>query len=153
MGARDVLAAVRPLAQEVAPGLGLEVVDVEYRREAGGWVLRVFIDKPTGVTLDDCQAFSEALGERLDERDPIPGPYSLEVSSPGIERPLRQPEDFVRFAGRRIRLRTFKPVDGRRNWQGLLVGLVGGDVVLRTDDGEVAIPHDLVAKAHLVAEG
>jgi len=150
--ARDVVAQVTPVAEELAAELGLEVVDVEYRREGGGWVLRVFIDKPGGVTLDDCQAVSEALSERLDELDPIPNSYSLEVSSPGVERPLKRPADFQRFAGRRVQLRTFAPVDGRRNFQGRLMGLVEGEVVLETDAGQVAIPLDAVAKAHLVAE-
>lgn len=150
--ARDVVALVAPVAEELAARLGLEVVDVEYRREGGGWVLRVFIDKPGGVTLDDCQALSEELSDRLDDLDPIPTSYSLEVSSPGIERPLKRPADFERFAGRRVHVRTFAPLEGRRNFQGRLVGLVEGDVVLETDAGQVAIPHDLVAKAHLVAE-
>src|SRR5690606_35558507 len=88
------MAAKRPaeiaaeLAEEVARPLGLEIVDVEFRRESGGRVLRVFIDKPGGVTLDDCEALSEELSRRLDEVDPIEESYSLEVSSPGIERPL-----------------------------------------------------------------
>lgn|SRR5690606_10378177 len=152
VGARDVLAVVTPMAEEAAAGLGLEVVDVEYRREGGGWVLRVFIDKPGGVTLDDCQAVSHALGQRLDEADPIPNRYSLEVSSPGIERPLKRPADFERFAGRRVQIRTFAPLDGRRNFKGELVGLVEGAVVVRTDTGQVAIPQDMVARANLVAE-
>lgn len=152
VGARDVLAVVTPMAEEAAAGLGLEVVDVEYRREGGGWVLRVFIDKPGGVTLDDCQAVSHALGQRLDEADPIPNRYSLEVSSPGIERPLKRPADFERFAGLRVQIRTFAPLDGRRNFKGELVGLVEGAVVVRTDTGQVAIPQDMVARANLVAE-
>jgi len=152
VAARDVLAVVTPMAEAVASQLGLELVDVEYRREAGGWVLRVFIDKPGGVTLDDCQAVSYALSDQLDEADPIPNRYSLEVSSPGIERPLKRPADFERFAGRRVQIRTFAPLNGRRNWQGELVGLVDGDVVLRTETGQVAIPHDMVARANLVAE-
>lgn len=152
MGARDVVAAVTPVAEALMKGLGLELVDVEYRREGGGWVLRVFIDKPGGVTLDDCQAASRALGEKLDELDPIPTSYSLEVSSPGIERPLKRPEDYERFAGRLVHVRTFAPYEGRRNWQGRLVGLAGGAVVLDTDAGQVAIPQDMVARAHLAAE-
>lgn len=152
VAARDVVAVVTPMAEAVVGALGLELVDVEYRREGGGWVLRVLIDKPGGVTLDDCQAVSEVLGEKLDEADPIPNRYNLEVSSPGIERPLKRPADFERFAGRRVQVRTYAPWNGRRNWQGELVGLIGGEVVLRTDTGQVAIPQNMVARANLVAE-
>ncbi|MFS8524196.1 MAG: ribosome maturation factor RimP, partial [Limnochordales bacterium] len=112
----------------------------------------VFIDKPGGVTLDDCQAMSRLLGDKLDEVDPIEDSYTLEVSSPGVERPLTKPRDFVRFAGHTVQVRTYGPVEGRRNFKGELLGLEGGAVVLRIDGEERRIPVDQVAKAHLVAE-
>lgn len=152
------VAAKRPveiaaeLAEELAGPLGLEIVDVEFQREAGGRVLRVFIDKPGGVTLDDCEALSQRLSQRLDEVDPIQESYSLEVSSPGIERPLKKPQDYARFAGRLVHVRTYGPVDGRRNFRGELLGLEDDVVVIRLEQGEVRIPLQQVAKARLVAQ-
>jgi len=140
------------LAEEVGAQQGVEVVDVEYVKERGEYFLRVYIDKPGGVTLDDCEAFSVVLGERLDEVDPIPNSYSLEISSPGIERPLKKEADFERFAGRRVAVRTYAPLDGRKNWKGVLHGLSDGHVVLEVDGQRVTIPLTSIAKAHLVAE-
>lgn len=151
-GKAKILEVCTKLAEEVAARQGAEVVDVEYVKERGEYFLRVFIDKPGGVTLDDCQAFSEEIGALLDEVDPIPQSYSLEISSPGIERPLKKERDFERFAGRRAAIKTYAPLDGRKNWKGTLQGLQGDQVLIEVD-GEVArIPLAAIAKAHLVAE-
>lgn len=152
MAAKRPVEIIAELAEQLAEPLRLEIVDVEFRREAGGRVVRVFIDKPGGVTLDDCQAMSRLLGDKLDEVDPIEDSYTLEVSSPGVERPLTKPRDFVRFAGHTVQVRTYGPVEGRRNFKGELLGLEGGAVVLRINGEERRIPVDQVAKAHLVAE-
>lgn len=152
MAAKRPVEIVTEMAEELAESLRLELVDVEFRREPIGRVLRVFIDKPGGVTLDDCQAMSRALSKRLDEVDPIEDSYSLEVSSPGIERPLTKPRDYVRFAGHTVQVRTYGPIDGRRNFKGELLGLEDETVLLRLEDGDVRIPVDQVAKARLVAE-
>lgn len=152
MAAKRPVEIVAEMAEELAASLRLELVDVEFRREPGGRILRVFIDKPGGVTLDDCQALSRLLSRRLDEVDPIEDSYSLEVSSPGIERPLTKPKDYVRFAGHKVQVRTYGPIDGRRNFKGELLGLEDEAVVLRLEDGDVRIPVDQVAKARLVAE-
>ncbi|MFS8571601.1 MAG: ribosome maturation factor RimP [Clostridia bacterium] len=152
-GSRKQIVEISPrLAEEVGAQQGVEVVDVEYVKERGEYFLRVYIDKPGGVTLDDCEAFSVVLGERLDEVDPIPNSYSLEISSPGIERPLKKEADFERFAGRRVAVRTYAPLDGRKNWKGVLHGLSDGHVVLEVDGQRVTIPLTSIAKAHLVAE-
>jgi ribosome maturation factor RimP len=128
-------------------------VNVLYRREAGGWVLRVFVDKPGGITLDDCQRVSQQLGDLLDVEDPIEHPYTLEVSSPGLERPLLGEGDFARFAGRLVRLQTTVPVEGRRRFRGLLLGMAGGAVRLEVEGGRlVDIPHASVERANLVVE-
>src|SRR5580692_8853402 len=100
---------VQALAEPLARSLGLELVDIEYLREGPSWILRVFIDKPGGVNLDDCSTFSHALGPALDVDDVVGTTYSLEVSSPGLERPLKKPKDFERFAGKRIKIKTFAP--------------------------------------------
>lgn len=153
MSAKKVVDVITTMAEQLAEPLQLEVVDVEYRREPSGRVLRVFIDKQGGITLDDCQALSRALSRRLDETDPIADSYSLEVSSPGLDRPLKKPRDFERFTGETIHVRTYGPLDGRRNFKGELLGLQDGHVVVALeDDGEANIPLDQIARARLVPQ-
>jgi len=142
---------VSRLAEPVAAELRLELVDVVYEKEGSRWMLRVFIDKPGGVTVEDCEAMSRRLDPLLDEADPIPHEYALEVSSPGLERPLKQPADYQRFAGQEVALRLFAPVEGRRNWQGKLLGMdEDGNVKLATETGEKKIPLSGISRAHLV---
>ncbi|MBE3577425.1 MAG: ribosome maturation factor RimP [Limnochordales bacterium] len=146
-----VVDVVSQLAEPVAAELGLELVDVVYEKEGSRWLLRVFIDKPGGVTIADCEMMSRRLDPLLDEADPIPHEYALEVSSPGVERPLKRPADFQRFAGQEVALRLFAPVEGRRNWQGRLLGLDdAGNVRLATEAGEKAFPFTGISRAHLV---
>lgn len=150
MRPRAIEEMVMAEAEAVARPLGFEVVEVEYQSSPHGRVLRVFIDKPGGVSVDDCEAVSEPLSAVLDRLDPIPGPYRLEVSSPGIERPLRRPEDFRRFAGREVEVHMFGPVRGRRNWTGTLLGMEQGQVRLQLEDGStVELPHEGISKARL----
>ncbi len=143
---------VTGMAQPVADSLGLELVDVEYVKEGASWFLRIFIDKPEGITHDDCQAVSERVGEILDNKDPIPQSYILEVSSPGIERPLKKPGDFVKFRGRKVRASTFSPVEGKKEFVGQLEGLADRTVLINVDDKQVAIPLELVARVRLEAD-
>src|SRR5438445_10215074 len=138
---------VRALAREILDFAGMEMVHLEMKREPGGLLLRLFIDKEGGVTLDDCTRISRQLSAQLDLDDPIPGRYTLEVSSPGLDRPLYDDRDYARFAGRRVRLSTFAPIEGRRNFVGRLVGLFDGTVRLAVEgDREIGIPRDNVAK-------
>ncbi len=150
---RRVVERVRAVAAPLAEAEGCELVAVQYQREGGGWVLRVFLDKPGGVTLDDCQRVSRQLGDLLDVEDPIEHTYTLEVSSPGLERPLVGEADFARFAGRLVRLQTEAPVEGQRRFRGRLLGLAEGAVRLELEGGrQVAIPHGAVERANLVVE-
>lgn len=151
MGAAG-LAAVERLAARFAVPAGMEVVLVELVREQTGRILRVLLDKPGGITLDDCQYVAERLSRALDEEPPVEGPYSLEVSSPGIERPLVKRRDFERFAGSEVSVRVREAIDGRRRFHGRLVGLEGDEVVLETDVGRVVMPLEAVTKAHLVVD-
>jgi len=131
----------------------MELVHLEMKREPGGLLLRLYIDKEGGVTLDDCARISRQLSVQLDVEDPIEERYTLEVSSPGLDRPLFSDGDFARFSGRKIRLSTHVPLEGRRNYQGRLDGIVDGSVRLTLEDGrQVAIPRDQVAKARLEIE-
>lgn len=131
---------------------GMELVDVTFRPEGGRRILRVTLDRPGGITLDDCEEISNALSALLDQEDPIPQSYYLEVSSPGVDRPLVREEDYRRFAGQQVKITTYAPIDGRKNWQGELIGLSDGQVRLRVDQQLVSIPYDKVAKARLVPQ-
>ena len=149
----DILARVRPMAREILEFAGMELVHLEMKREPGGLLLRLYIDKQGGVSLDDCARISRQLSAQLDVEDPIEGRYTLEVSSPGLDRPLFTDHDFARFAGRQIRLSTHVPLDGRRHFQGRLEGILDGSVRVTLEGGrEVSIPRDQVARARLEVE-
>lgn len=138
------------LAEAIVSKRGFELVAAELAGSAKNLTVKVFIDKDGGVTVDDCASVSRDLSERLDERDLIPAAYTLEVSSPGLDRPLKNLADFTRFAGSLAKLRTHEPIDGQRNFSGSVVG-VEGDEILFDDktSGRVRIPHSAVAKANL----
>ncbi|BCJ85302.1 ribosome maturation factor RimP [Effusibacillus dendaii] len=121
MSKARVVDIVEELVTPIISQEGLELVDVEYAKEGANWFLRVFIDKPGGVDIEDCGRVSEALSNKLDEVDPIPNSYFLEVSSPGAERSLKKPSDFVRSIGEQIYLKTFEPVEGKKEFVGELV--------------------------------
>src|SRR5688500_6885849 len=104
----------------VVAGLGYELWEIEYAPRAGGGLLRLYIDADEGISLDDCERVSRAVSETLDETDPIPGHYTLEVSSPGLDRVLRTRAHFARFTGERVKLEMMRPVDGRKRFQGRL---------------------------------
>jgi ribosome maturation factor RimP len=133
--------------------LGCELVGIEYLPSGRHSVLRVYIDKDGGVTLEDCQSVSHQVSGILDVEDPIPGQYTLEVSSPGLDRLLFDAKDFERFAGHRVTIRNRVAIDGRRKFTGLLLGLENDDVVIRIDDDtEILLPLDQVEQARLVPD-
>jgi ribosome maturation factor RimP len=149
----EIVGRTRALAEPILADRGMELVDVEFRREIQGWVLRLYLDKPGGVTLDDCRRISEELGDHLDVEDFIDRAYHLEVSSPGLDRPLTRDEDFVRFAGQTASVTTREDLEGRHNFRGRLVGLTAGMVVLDlADEQRVSIPRGLILKARLQPE-
>ena len=157
MGKERIETIVERLGNQVAANLDYELVDVEYRKEGPDWVLRCFIDKENGVGIEDCQRFSEALDKVLDEADPIPGRYLLEVSSPGIECPLKKDKDFMRFAGKVIEIKLNKALNNRKTYHGELIGIIGEEperkVALKIDDSEVLeIPRNEIAKAKLLID-
>lgn len=142
------------VAQPLVEAMGLELVGVELVKEGASRYLRVYIDKEGGVSFDDCEAVSRAVDARLDELMPDPPYEYFEVSSPGLERPLKRDEDFARYAGRQVAVTTFAPVDGQKLFIGELVGLVDGNVVVRVTQGkaqgkEVSIERKKVAGARL----
>ncbi|MBI9081966.1 MAG: ribosome maturation factor RimP [Desulfobacterales bacterium] len=131
---------------------GMELIQVAYQRESAGRVLRLYIDKPGGVTLKDCADISRQVADLLDVSLDDVGPYGLEVSSPGVERPLVRVSDFERFKDRRARIQMDSPIDGRKAFTGILLGMTEDRVHLCVDNRTVALPYDGIAKAHLVAE-
>lgn len=123
---------VAALAAPIAEQNGCTLWDVEYVREAGQWFLRVYIDKPEGISINDCEAVSRPLSDALDEADPIEGSYVLEVSSAGADRPLKKPAHFQQFLGAEVDVRLYRPLDGRKEYTGVLKGYDGGDVTIET---------------------
>lgn len=134
------------LAQEA-----MELVDLQYRNERG-WVLRLFVDKPGGVTLDDCQAVSDKVGAFLDAANVMNHGYTLEVSSPGLDRIIKKDKDFQRFVGHRVAVRLRAPVEGRRRYQGFLKGLEEGRIVLENEGALVRLERAGVEEARLDPE-
>jgi ribosome maturation factor RimP len=144
---------VNNLAEQVAAATGMEVVLTEIKGGGNRSVVRVFIDRAGGVTLDDCERFSKRLSVALDVEDWIASSYVLEVSSPGLDRPLRKELDFQRFQGKRARIRTRVPLEGQRNFRGMILGAEGGKIGLELEAGrrlEIALSD--IEKANLVAD-
>jgi ribosome maturation factor RimP len=157
MGASDVVEHVRMLANRVAGTYGLEIFDVQFRREASGMIVRVRIDRPgpaataeESVSVEDCARVSRDLSAILDVEDVVPTAYTLEVSSPGLDRPLRHADDYRRFAGRRAKLVMREKVDGQTFFRGQLGGVEHGAVIIAADDGrEHRVPVDVITRANL----
>ena len=142
----DVEALVRPVIEAA----GLELWDVTYRKEGGRMVLRVVVDREGGLDLDTISETSERLSRRLDLEDFGNGRYSLEVSSPGLERPLKEPRHFRRSVGERVKVKTVEPVDGRKVFEGALVSADAEAIVIASDGGELRVPYENVASARTV---
>ncbi|MCE5335287.1 MAG: ribosome maturation factor RimP [Desulfobacteraceae bacterium] len=147
---RDTVREVWDLLQPVVDAEGMEILEVEYRRESIGWVLRVFIDSPRGVSVDDCAHISRTAGDVLDMADIIRTRYHLEISSPGLDRPLRKPEHFRNHIGDIIEVRTTVPLQGRRNFKGPLDGASAGEIDVECDGRSYSIPLDLIERARLL---
>jgi ribosome maturation factor RimP len=144
--------AVSEMVEPIVISQEMELVDVEYRREARGWVLRICIDKKGGVSLDDCALVSNELGTIIDVEGLIQSPYTLEVSSPGLNRVLKKEMDFNRFKDRSVRIRTHNPIGKRRNFRGILLGCTEGLVQIAVGEQILHIPLSNVAKANLEFE-
>ena len=140
------------LITPVVVGLGYELVGVEYLAQGKHSLLRVYIDTEGGITLEHCEQVSRQLSALFDVEDPLNGQYNLEVSSPGLERPLFIKEHYVRFSGSRIFVRLAIPLNGRRKFEGLLTGVEDDEVVLKIDDEVFNLPLIQIEKAHIVPE-
>ncbi|AOM83147.1 ribosome maturation factor RimP [Salisediminibacterium beveridgei] len=149
----DVTQKVEQLVQPILDELNLELVDIEFVKEGKNWFLRVFIDGPEGIGLDDCSTVSEQLSKSLDSTDPIDQAYYLEVSSPGAERPLKKANDIAKAVGKNVHVSTYAPLDGEKVFEGRLLSFDGELLVIeqkvKTQKLEKTIPYDKVAKARL----
>lgn len=130
-----------------------ELVDLEYKKEGSNWYLRIYIDKAGGITLDDCQKVSEQLGEELDREDPISENYFLEVSSPGLDRPLKKDSDFIRFAGEIVEVKLYEALNGNKVIEGELVGLEDNMIKINVANvGLLELPKEKVALTRLAVK-
>lgn len=147
---------VEKLAKPILDDMGLELVDVEYVKEGKNWFLRLFIDKENGVDIEECGLVSERLSEQLDEIDPIPHNYFLEVSSPGAERPLKKEKDYMQAIGKMIQVNTYEPIDGEKSFEGRLVAFDNEILTLemkeKTRMKKIELPLNKVSKARLAVE-
>ncbi len=148
MSAKRLNALLQPLVED----LGYEFVGLEYSANPKNALLVLYIDKPEGIQLDDCEAVSREVAALLDVEDPIAGQYSLEVSSPGLDRPLFTLDQFQRFSGEEVKLTAFAPVAGRRKFKGRILGASDGTVRLEQDGNEVELEFGNIAKARLVPD-
>ena len=148
----EILNRVRSIAEPILSSEGMELVEVEYRREANGWVLRLYIDKEGGVTLDDCTRVNREVGRNLDVEDFITTPYILEVSSPGLTRSLKTEKDFMRYRDCLVKVRTNQPVENRRQFTGRLRGVVEEWIQIEVDGKVFLLPLSFIAKANLDIE-
>ena len=141
--------AVAALALPVVEEAGCTLCDVEYVKEAGTWFLRVYIDKEGGVSIDDCEAVSRPLSDRLDQADPIEGSYTFEVSSAGADRALKKPEHFAQFQGSEVEVKLYRPREGRKEFVGLLRNYEDGAVTLEIDGAQVLFTRQEIALVRL----
>ena len=148
---QKIVGQVGALAKPVCESEGLELIYVEYQRESGGRILRLYIDKPEGINLDDCASVSRQMGDIIDVNVDDIGPFNLEVTSPGPSRPLASKEDFEKFKGNRVKIKTNRSINGQKNFKGILLGITDGRVNLQRGEQVFEIPNQDILKAHLEA--
>ncbi|RFA30581.1 ribosome maturation factor RimP [Alkalilimnicola ehrlichii] len=140
------------LLEPVVSGMGYELVGIEYQANPKNALVRIYLDSPNGVTLDDCEKVSRQVSGVLDVEDPISGQYTLEVSSPGLDRPIFKASDYDRFAGEKVKIRVHGSLEGRRRFAGVLRGLNGDCVVVEENGVEISLPLSQIDKANLELE-
>lgn len=144
-----IVAEVWKLVEPVVLAEGMDLVEVEYRRESHGWVLRLFMDQESGMSVDDCARMSDVVGDLLDVADVIPSRYHLEISSPGLNRPLRKLEHFLAQLGNVVELRALVPIQGRRNFKGTLREATSETISIECDGRLHGIPFSMLERARL----
>ena len=149
--AKNMEEIAQDIALPILEELGFELVDVEYKKEGAHWFLRMYIDKPGGITIDDCQEASDRINTALDKNVSVTYDF-LEISSPGLDRPLKKDKDFVRYKGRKVDLKLYKAINGSKNFTGELIGLLDGKIQIRADNEVLEFDRDQVAIVRLAVE-
>ncbi len=152
MGKSSVAETVEELVTPILNENRLELVDIEYKKEGKNWFLRIFLDKEGGVTVADCSNVSRQIADLIEVEEVVPSSYTLEVSSPGLDRPLKKEKDFLRFKGRRAHVTTFTPLDQQKSFKGTIRDFQGDTLFLELDNRLVEIPINRIAKARLEVE-
>lgn len=150
MDRETILRRVDEIVTPVLANLGYELIERELILESGRWVLRLYIDKEGGVTIDDCERASRGIETLIEVEGIVPEHYVLEMSSPGLDRPLRRKQDFEKYSGSEIRLKTEFKIDGRMNYKGTLKGIAGDDILMQIDGIDFKIPISALAKARVI---
>lgn len=140
------------LLAPIVEGQGFELVDVEYVKEAGNWYLRGYIDKPGGITVNDCEAVSRAFSDKLDENDFIEDSYIMEISSPGLDRPLKKEKDFARSIGERVLVKTYQKIDKTKEFYGILKAYDDSTVTIEGEKGDMVIDRKNISIIRLAYE-
>lgn len=143
---------VRSIVLPLIEPAGFELVDLEYKKEGNDWVLRFFIDHENGIDHEACQTVSHLVGDELDKLDPIPHAYFLEVSSPGIERPLKTIKDFTRFSGEKVQIKLFSAKNGQKEYIGKLLGMENDQVAISVNESKLLFNMNEIAKARLIVD-
>jgi ribosome maturation factor RimP len=149
----SVISIIEEEVGRIIENMGYELVDVEYTKERGSWVLRLFVDRiDGGITLKECESISQVVSLLLDEIDPIPYSYNLEVFSPGLDRPLKKTRDFVRFIGHKAQFKLKDPIGGARNIKGIIKEVDNASILIDREGTILSIPFDNILKARLEVE-
>ncbi len=149
MHIKDIIKKTEAYAADITDKHSLELVDVEYVKEGSEKYLRIYIDKPGSVTIDDCEKVSRELEAILDREDPIDEAYILEVSSPGLDRVLKKDYEYEKYKGRAVEIKLFAPIDGKKEFEGELIGLSEGLISIKTADGKLSFEKGAVASCRL----
>ena len=146
MAGGKVVQAVEKIVAPIIEGLGIELVEVEYVKEGPNWYLRLYIDKPGGISIDDCQVVNDSVSDAIEAEDPIQGAYIFEVSSPGLDRPLKTDRDFEKYKGELVEVSLYKAEKGASKYEGALVGKQDGKIIIEDAKGQpISFEESLVA--------
>lgn len=151
MAKKNIEEVAQQVALPILDELGYELVDVEYKKEGAHWYLRLYIDKPGGITIDDCQEASDRINVALDKAVTVTYDF-LEISSPGLDRPLKKDKDFIRYKGRKVDLKLYKPINGSKNFTGELIGLVDNNIHVKVNEKIMEFKREEVAIIRLAID-
>lgn len=149
MTKKNIELTIEEFASPLVEELGYDLIDIEFVKESGEWYLRFYIDNENGIQIEDCTSVSRTLSSKLDEVDPIDESYYLEVSSPGLNRPLKKDTDFTKYSGKKVKIKFYKPFMDKKVLEGILKGLADNKIVINVNDEDIEISRDIVASVRL----